>query len=146
MLMFNPLLILLQSLPFQLPTTTHFHVLKHQIHLLWLAVVYPKRKCYFCGGAPHNRLKYLARESVCHDCEIQVHFSRVCRSKKKPGKTSGNVATMYVPTLCALGVTTAFPNSLSYAALPAVIAISPTTRNIFMALTTLKNVNNRSHV
>ena len=73
---------------------------------------------------------------------------------------------MYTPTLCALGVTAAFPNSLSHAALPAVIdgvtvtvlidscssdsfinqqvtnrlqlAISPTTRNISMALTTLK--------
>ena len=131
-----------------------------------LAAVYPKRNCYFCGGAPHNRLKCPARESVCHNCEIKGHFSRVCRSKKKPGKTSGNVATMYAPTLCALGVTAAFPNSLSHAALPAVIdgvtvtalidscssdsfinqqvanrlqlAISPTTRNISMALTTLK--------
>ena len=73
---------------------------------------------------------------------------------------------MYAPTLCALGVTAAFPNSVSLAALPAVIdgvtvtalidscssdsfinqqvanrlqlAISPTTRNISMALTTLK--------
>ena len=73
---------------------------------------------------------------------------------------------MYAPTLCALGVTAAFPNSSSHAALPAFIngvtltalidscspdsfinqqvanrlqlAISPTTRNIYMALTTLK--------
>ena len=73
---------------------------------------------------------------------------------------------MYAPTLCALGVTAAFPNSLSHAALPAVIdgvtvtalidscssdcfinhevanrlqlEISPTTRNISMALPTLK--------
>ena len=128
--------------------------------------MYPKRNCYFCGGAPHNRLKCPARESVCHNCEIKGHLSRVCRSKKKPGNTSGIVATMYAPTLCALGVTAAFPNSVSYAALPAVIdgvtvtaliesccsgsftnqqvknrlqlAISPTTRNISMALTTLK--------
>ena len=128
--------------------------------------MYPKRNCYFCGGAPHNRLKCLARESVCHNCEIKGHFSRVCRSKNKPGKTSWNVATMYAPTLCALCVTAAFPNSLSHAALPAVIdgvtltahiyscssdnfinqqvadrlqlAISPTTCNISMTLTTLK--------
>ena len=132
-----------------------------------LAAVYPKRNCYFCGGAPHNRLKCQIRESVCHNCEIKGHFSRVCRSKKKPGNTLGNIATMYAPTLCALSVTVAFPNSLSHAALPAVIdgvtvtalidscssdsfinqqvanrlqlAISPTTRNISMALyTTLK--------
>ena len=131
-----------------------------------LAAVHPKRNCYFCGGAPHNRLKCLARESVCYNCEIKGHFSRVCRFTKKPGKTSGNVATMYAPTLCALGVTAAFPNSLSHAALPVVIdgvtvtalidscssdsfihqqvanrlqlAIYPTTRNISMALTTLK--------
>ena len=78
----------------------------------------------------------------------------------------GNVATMYAPMLCALGVTAAFPNSLSHAALPAVtdgitlialidscssdsfinqqvanrlqLAISPTIRNIYLALTTLK--------
>ena len=125
-----------------------------------LTAVYPKRDCYLCDGAPHNILKCPARESVCHN------FSRVCRSKKKPGNTSGNVATMYAPTICALGVTAAFPNSLSHAALPAIIdgvtldaltdscssdsfinqqvanrlqlAISPTTRNISMALTTLK--------
>ena len=130
-----------------------------------MAAVYPKRNCNFCGGAPHNRHKCPARESVCHNCEIKRHFSRVCRSKKKPGNTSENVATMYAPTLCALGVTAAFPNSLSHAALPAVIdgvtvtalidscssdsfinqqvanrlllAISHTTRNISMALTTL---------
>ena len=39
----------------------------------------------------------------------------------KPGKMPRNVATMYALTLCALGVTAAFPNSLSHAALPAVI-------------------------
>ena len=86
-----------------------------------LDAVCPKRNCYSCGGAPHNRLKYPARESVCHNCEIKGHFSRVCRSKKKSGKTSGNVTTMYAPTLCALGVTAAFPNSLSHATLPTVI-------------------------
>ena len=86
-----------------------------------LAAVYPNRNCYFCGGAPHNRIKCPARESVCHTCEIKGHFSRVCWSTKKPGKTSVNVATMYAPTLCALGVKAAFPNSLSHAALPAVI-------------------------
>ena len=97
---------------------------------------------------------------MCHNCAIKGHFSRVFKSKKKPEMTSGNVATMYAPTLCALGVTAAFPNSLSHAALLAVIdgvtltafidscssdifinqplAISPTTRNISMALTTLK--------
>ena len=36
-----------------------------------LADVYPKRNCYLCGGAPHNSLKYLARESLCHNCEIK---------------------------------------------------------------------------
>ena len=68
-----------------------------------LVTVCPKRTCYFCGGAPHNRLKFPARESVCHNCEIKGH--RFCMSKKKPGKNSGNVDTMYSPTLCALSVT-----------------------------------------
>ena len=91
---------------------------------------------------------------MCHNCDIKGDFSRVCRSKKKPGKTSGNVATMYVPTLCALGVTAAFTNSVTVTALidscssdsfinqqvanRLQLAISPTTCNISMALTTLK--------
>ena len=55
---------------------------------------------------------------MCHNCEIKGHLSRVCRSKKKPGRKLGYVATMYAPLLCTLGVTAAFPNSLL---LPAVI-------------------------
>ena len=129
-----------------------------------------------------NNLPYSTEEvkRVCSSCricaELKPHFHRpsnrdsyqintTCRSQKKLGNTSENVATMYAPTLCALGVTAAFSNSLSHAALPAVIdgvtvtalidscssdsfinqqvanrlllAISHTTRNISMALTTL---------
>ena len=168
MSMCNPLLMLLQSLPFQLPTTTHIH--SEAPDTSFLAAVYPNRNCYFCGGATHNRLKCPARESVCHNYEIKGHFSRVCRSKKKPGNTSGNVATMYAPTFCAFGITAAFPNSLSHVALPAVIdgvtltaligscssdsfinqqvanrlqlTISPTTRNIYDTY----NTENRCHL
>ena len=67
--------------------------------------MYPKRNCYFCGGAPHNRLKCPARESVCHNCEIKGHFSSFINQQ--------------------------VANRLQ-------LAISPTTRNISMALTTLK--------
>ena len=50
-----------------------------------------------------------------HNCEVKGHSSKVCKSKKKQGMKSGNVATMYIldPTLCALDFTAAFPSSVS---------------------------------
>ena len=102
---------------------------------------------------------------MCHTCGIKGHFSSVCM-KKKQGNSVGNVATTYSSSLCALGISAAFPSSLSHAAVPIVIngvaltalidscssesfineqvadrlklTLSPSTRNISMALTTLK--------
>ena len=130
-----------------------------------LATTYSKNKCFYCGGASHHRRKCPAREAMCHTCAIKGHFSSVCM-KKKQGNSVGNVATTYSSSLCALGISAAFPSSLSHAAVPIVIngvaltalidscssesfineqvanrlklTLSPSTRNISMALTTLK--------
>ena len=130
-----------------------------------LATTYSKNKCFYCGGASHHRRKCPAREAMCHTCGIKGHFSSVCM-KKKQGNSVGNVATTYSSSLCALGISAAFPSSLSHAAVPIVIngvaltalidscssesfineqvanrlklTLSPSTRNISMALTTLK--------
>ena len=119
---------------------------------------------FLLGGASHHRRKCPAREAMCHTCGIKGHFSSVCM-KKKQGNSVGNVATTYSSSLCALGISAAFPSSLSHAAVPIVIngvaltalidscssesfineqvanrlklTLSPT-RNISMALTTLK--------
>ena len=128
-----------------------------------MAAVFPNINCYFCGGVAHNIPKCPAHESLCHNCEIIGHFSRVCRSKKKPEKTSWNFATMYALMLSDLNVMAAFSTSLSHAPLSEVItltalvdlcssesftnqsvanvpqlAISPTTRNVSMTFTPLK--------
>ena len=130
-----------------------------------LATTYSKNKCFYCGGASHHRRKCPAREAMCHTCGIKGHFSSVCM-KKKQGNSVGNVATTYSSSLCALGISAAFPSSLSHAAVPTVInavaltalidscssesfineqvanrlklSLSPSTRSISMALTTLK--------
>ena len=127
-----------------------------------LATTYSKNKCCYCGGASHHRRKCPAREAMCHTCGIKGHFSSVCM-KKRQGNSVGNVATIYSSSLCALGISAAFPSSLSHAAVPTVIngvaltalisscsfineqvanrlklTLSPSTRNISMALTTLK--------
>ena len=131
-----------------------------------LATTYSKNKCFYCGRASHHRRKCPAREAMCHTCGIKGHFSSVCM-KKKQGNSVGNVATTYSSSLCALGISAAFPSSLSHAAVPIVIngvaltalidscssesfineqvanrlklTLSPSTRNISMALTTLKS-------
>ena len=130
-----------------------------------LATTYSKNKCFYCGDASHHRRKCPAREAMCHTCGIKGHFSSMCM-KKKQGNSVGNVATTYSSSLCALGISAAFPSSLSHAAVPIVIngvaltalidscssesfineqvanrlklTLSPSTRNISMALTTLK--------
>ena len=84
---------------------------------------------------------------------------------KKQGNSVGNVAITYCSSLCALGISAAFPSSLSHAAVPTVIngvaltalidscsyesfiheqvanrlklTLSPSTRNISMALNSL---------
>ena len=102
---------------------------------------------------------------MCHTRGIKSHFSSVCM-KKKQENSVGTVATTYSPSSCALGISAAFPSSLSHSAVPKVIndvalaalidscssesfineqvanrlklTLSPSTRNIPMALTTLK--------
>ena len=85
-----------------------------------LATTYSKNKCFYCGGASHHRRKCPAREAMCHTCGIKGHFSSVC-IKKKQGNSVGNVAITYSSSLCALGISAAFPSSLSHAAVPIVI-------------------------
>ena len=85
-----------------------------------LATTYSKNKCFYCDGALHHRRKCPAREAMCHTCGIKGHFSIVCM-KKKQGNSVGNVATTYSSSLCALGISAAFPISLSHAAVPTVI-------------------------
>ena len=130
-----------------------------------LATTYSKNKCFYCGGVSHHRRKCPARAAMCHTCGIKGQFSSVCM-KKKTGNSLGNVATTYSSSLCALGISAAFLSSLSHAAVPTVIndvaltalidtcssesfineqvanklklTLSPSTRNISMALTTLK--------
>ena len=85
-----------------------------------LATTYSKNKCFYCGGASHHRRKCPAHEAMCHTCGIKGHFSSVCM-KKKQGNSVGNGATTYSSSLCALGISAAFPSSLSHAAVPTVI-------------------------
>ena len=124
-----------------------------------------KNKCFYCGGVSHHRRKCPAHAAMCHTCGIKGHFSSVCM-KKKQGNSVEYVATTYSSSLCALGISAAFLSSLSHAAVPTVIngvaltalidscssesfineqvanklklTLSPSTRNISMALTTLK--------
>ena len=52
---------------------------------------------------------------------VRLKYISVESAGLKTGNTSGNVATLPAPMLCFLRVTAAFPNSLSHAALPAVM-------------------------
>ncbi len=86
-----------------------------------LAATHQNMSCFFCGGAFHPRPKCPARDATCNYCETKGHFSKVCMSKKKRS-TPKTVASMYSPSLCAIGVTAAFPQSLSHAAVNVEIA------------------------
>ena len=139
-----------------------------------LAAAYLRRsKCYFCGDSYHNRRVCPARDACCNNCNKKGHFRKVCRSNSN----AGTPATIYddpsaiaaihgFPTYrCTTGITAAFPQSLSHAAVPLSnhehtftvlidscssdsfmseniakmlkLKIKPSTRNISMALSTM---------
>ena len=90
-----------------------------------LAAAYPRRsKCYFCGGSYHNRRVCPARDACCNNCKKKGHFRKVCRSNSNAGATatiyedpSAIAAIHGFPTYnCTTGITAAFPQSLSHAA------------------------------
>ncbi|KAK3890922.1 hypothetical protein Pcinc_005167 [Petrolisthes cinctipes] len=39
-----------------------------------------KGKCFFCGNSRHPRARCPARESICHKCQKEGHFAKVCRA------------------------------------------------------------------
>jgi RNase H-like domain found in reverse transcriptase/Reverse transcriptase (RNA-dependent DNA polymerase)/Integrase zinc binding domain/Integrase core domain len=41
----------------------------------------PEEKCYFCGRANHSRKDCPAADATCNYCQIQGHFSIVCRRR-----------------------------------------------------------------
>ena len=92
-----------------------------------LAAAYPRRsKCYFCGGSYHNRRVCPARDVCCNNCNKKGHFRKVCRSNSNAGTTAtiyedpNAIAAIHgFPTYnCTTGITAAFPQSLSHAAVP----------------------------
>ena len=127
----------------------------------------------FCGGSYHNRRVCPARDACCNNCNKKGHFRKVCRSNSNAGATatiyedpSAIAAIHGFPTYnCTTGITAAFPQSLSHAAVPLSIhghtlttlidscrsdsfmseniakmlklKIKPSTRNIYMALSTM---------
>ena len=38
--------------------------------------------CYFCGNNRHPRNACPAQETVCHKCQKQGHFAKVCKSNR----------------------------------------------------------------
>ena len=60
------------------------------------AAAKPRRLCYFCGGARHNRQQCPTRDAICNDCGKIGHFAKVCQSKGKSSKTtSASLSAVY---------------------------------------------------
>ena len=74
-----------------------------------------QKKCYFCGNQYHQRRNCPAREVTCNNCGVKGHFTQVCLSKKRQN-FSGTTATLYSPTICAMGILAISPPGLSHAA------------------------------
>ena len=139
-----------------------------------LAATYPRRsKCYLCGGSYHNRRVCPARDACCNNYNKKGQFRKICRSNSNAGTTatiyedpSAIAAIHGFPTYnCTTGITAAFPQSLSHAAVPLsihghtltalidscssdsfiseniakmlILQIKPLTRNMYMALSTM---------
>ncbi|CAH0729642.1 unnamed protein product, partial [Brenthis ino] len=51
------------------------------------------RRCFFCGGNVHKRIKCPANNAQCQLCSKKGHFATVCRSSR-PGQHTVNVITM----------------------------------------------------
>ncbi|XP_045457867.1 uncharacterized protein LOC123668118 [Melitaea cinxia] len=50
------------------------------------------RRCFFCGGNVHQRIKCPANNAQCQLCSKKGHFATVCRSSR-PGQRTVNVIT-----------------------------------------------------
>ncbi|KAI5652144.1 gag-polyprotein putative aspartyl protease domain-containing protein [Phthorimaea operculella] len=50
-----------------------------------------KRRCFFCGGPVHQRLKCPARNADCQLCSKKGHFANVCRSSSGQTQRAANV-------------------------------------------------------
>lgn len=102
--------------PVKVVSATHEHSVKEASEVvaesvpLMVAANTKVLKCYFCGSVKHPRAKCPAREAICHKCQKQGHFAKVCKSSV----TSASVAPASRPTLAT--VTSAVtPKSLSKA-------------------------------
>ena len=95
---------------------------------------------------------------ICNNCGVKGHFANVYLSKKRPNYAA-TTATLYSPTICAIGILAIFPPGLSHAAVTVTInghelaalidscsedsfisedsVKQPSIRNISMALTTM---------
>ncbi|KAI5643531.1 gag-polyprotein putative aspartyl protease domain-containing protein [Phthorimaea operculella] len=50
-----------------------------------------KRRCFFCGGPVHQRLKCPARNADCQLCSKKGHFANACRSSSGQTQRAANV-------------------------------------------------------
>ena len=108
MLMFDPLL-MLHSNSLSALEDIHLHVLKHQIHLFWLLFIPRGTYIYVVGLSIIDSDVQLVNQCVIIMI-LKDNSAESAGLKNKPGKTSGNVATIHTHMLCTLGVTAAFPN------------------------------------
>ena len=152
---------------------TNVLLLPLHVNIQWLIQNFPHQliklnlshlPCYFCGNQHHQRRNCPAREVTCNNCGVKGHFAKVCLSKKKQNSV-GTTATLYSPTICAMGMLAIFPPGLSHAAVTVTIngheltalidscssdsfisedsvkqlglEIQPSSRTISMALTTM---------
>ena len=104
-------------------------------HLLSLMILSPHpwllhtpggRIVIFYGGSYHNRRVCPVRDVCCNNCNKKGHFRKVCRSNSNACTTAtiykdpSSIAAIHgFPTYnCTTGITAAFPQILSHAAVP----------------------------
>ena len=57
---------------------------------------------------------------ICNNCGVKGHFAKVCLYKKRHN-SAGTTATLYSPTICAMGILAIFPPGFSHAAVTVTI-------------------------
>ncbi|XP_014366187.2 uncharacterized protein LOC106717015 [Papilio machaon] len=55
-----------------------------------LAATSSRKRCFFCGGNVHQRIKCPAFRATCQICEKKGHFAKVCRSSYVSNKLVNN--------------------------------------------------------
>ncbi|XP_042233747.1 uncharacterized protein LOC121873934 [Homarus americanus] len=75
-----------------------------------LANMTTKKRCWFCGGSLHFRVRCPAKDSDCSSCGKRGHWAKVCQTKGKKQVT----ASISSPTLCAISA--AVPHCLNCSA------------------------------